>query len=175
MKANARERLPLPAKDRLQDRPDHGTRKSDVERPQGAGSCALRQLGRSIDSSEDIKCILVESCARRRERNAALRPCEQANIELPLERADLLAQCRLDNVQTLGRPPEMQLLRDSYEVSEMAKLHQPLSGSAVTLAQPSRIESGKATSQERLPLARERAASLANPERARELEAGEPS
>jgi hypothetical protein len=40
---------------------------------------------------------------------------------------------------------------------------------------PSRIESGKATSQEHLPLAGECAASLANAECACELEAGEPS
>jgi hypothetical protein len=181
VQVNAWERFALSAQDRLQDRPDDRAGKSDVERSQCSGSGALRQLGRTIDSGEDITRVLVEGCASRRERDAAFRPCEQADVELPFERDDLLAQRRLDDVQTLCRTAEVHLLRDGDEVPEMAELHQStlcvgrFNNSTVTVLQPSRIESGKATSQEHLPLAGECAASLTNAECACELEAGEPS
>ena len=61
--------------------------------------------------------------ARVGERDAALRAVEQAHAELVLELADLLAHGRLRHVQPLGSAAEVELLRDRYEVPQMAKFH----------------------------------------------------
>jgi hypothetical protein len=124
MKADAGERLPLPAKDGLQHGPDDRARKSDVERSQRSASRELGQLGRSIDPCEDVTRVLVKGFTRRCESDAALRSREQVKPELPFERADLLAQCRLDDMEALGCAAEVHLLRDSDEIPEMAQLHQ---------------------------------------------------
>src|SRR5436190_8009604 len=124
VKADTGKRLPLSAKNRLQNRPDDRARESDVQRSQRSGSGLLRQLGRSIDSGEDNTCVVIERFTRRSERDTALRPREQLKAELAFKGADLLAQRRLDDVQTLGGPPEVHLLGDSDEVPEMTKLHQ---------------------------------------------------
>ena len=54
------------------------------------------------------------------ERHAAVGPVEQADSELGLELADLLAHGRLRDVQTLGGAAEVQLLGDRDEVPQMS-------------------------------------------------------
>ena len=91
MEANARERLALSAQDRLEDRPNDWARKADVERSQSSRGGEPRELVRSLDPCEDVARLVVEGLARRGEGDAAFRPREQLDSELPLERHDLLA------------------------------------------------------------------------------------
>jgi hypothetical protein len=45
---------------------------------------------------------------------------QEADAELALEPLHLLAQRRLDDVLPLGRPPEVQLLRQRHEVAKLS-------------------------------------------------------
>jgi len=58
------------------------------------------------------------------EGDVAVRAGEQRDTELVLELADLLADGRLRDVQPLGCPTEMQLLRDGHEVLQMPEFHE---------------------------------------------------
>ena len=64
-----------------------------------------------------------------RELDAPARPDQQREPELVLERADLLAQRRLGDVQALGGAAEVQLLRDRDEVAKLAQFHDSISES----------------------------------------------
>jgi len=48
---------------------------------------------------------------------------EQADLQVALERLDLLGQRRTRNVQPLGRATEIQLLGDGHEVAQLTQLH----------------------------------------------------
>ena len=48
---------------------------------------------------------------------------EELDVELGLERLDLLAERRLLHAQPLGRPGDMLLLGDGDEIAEMTQLH----------------------------------------------------
>ena len=48
---------------------------------------------------------------------------EQADAQLALQPLDLLAQRRLDDVLPLGRPAEVQLLRQRHEIAKLSQLH----------------------------------------------------
>jgi hypothetical protein len=50
-------------------------------------------------------------------------PVEQPHAELAFEPGDLLADRGLGDVQPLGGPAEVQLLRDGGEVRQLTKLH----------------------------------------------------
>jgi hypothetical protein len=67
------------------------------------------------------------------QRNAALRPVEQAHSELVLELADLLGDGRLRYVEALGRAAEVEFLGDGYEVPEVTEFHSEQSPSTVRL------------------------------------------
>ena len=120
MQAYAGERLPLPAKNRLEDRPDDGADEADLERSQRPGRRQLGQLACSIDMAKDFARLVVERRARGGERDAALRTREQTNSELPLEGADLLAERGLNDVEALSGPTEVHLLGNGDEVAKMA-------------------------------------------------------
>src|SRR5256885_15878954 len=49
---------------------------------------------------------------------------EQGGVDLALERADLLAERRLLDVQLLRRARDVALVRDGDEVTEMAQFHE---------------------------------------------------
>ena len=59
------------------------------------------------------------SCVRQRDR--ALGPVEQPHAQLLFELANLLADRRLRNVESLRGPAEVQFLCDRYEISEVPK------------------------------------------------------
>jgi hypothetical protein len=48
---------------------------------------------------------------------------EESDAQLTLQPLHLLAQRRLHDVLSLGRPAEVQLLRQCYEVAKLPKLH----------------------------------------------------
>src|SRR4051794_822243 len=60
-----------------------------------------------------------------RQRNAALRPVEQAHAEFVLQLANLLGDGRLRYVEALGRTAEMEFLGDGYEVPQVTEFHGP--------------------------------------------------
>ena len=55
--------------------------------------------------------------------DAALGAVEELDAELLLELADLLAYCRLRDVQALRRAAEVQLLGDGDEVPQVTEFH----------------------------------------------------
>jgi len=54
--------------------------------------------------------------------DAMRRAPQQRAAEQPLKRADLTAERRLGNVEALGRPPEVELLGDGDEGTQVAQL-----------------------------------------------------
>jgi hypothetical protein len=52
-----------------------------------------------------------------------MRAVQEHHAELGLELADLLAHCRLGDVEPLRRAPEVKLLGDGDEVAEMSQFH----------------------------------------------------
>jgi hypothetical protein len=61
------------------------------------------------------------SCVRQRDR--PLGPVKQPHAQLIFELANLLADRRLRNVESLRGPAEAQLLCDRYEIPEVPKFH----------------------------------------------------
>ena len=62
-------------------------------------------------------------CYGERQLDAAPRRREQLDAELVLELLHLPAERRLRDVQAGGGAPEVQLLGDGHEVTQMAQLH----------------------------------------------------
>ena len=96
---------------------------ADRERPLRSARDRPGAVGRSVDRCEDRACVLEEALARGGERHPAPVAGEQCDAELALERADLLAQRRLRDMQPRRRPMEMQLLGHRDEVTKMPQLH----------------------------------------------------
>ena len=95
-----------------------------VDRPRGGdGHVELGQHGARVAQ---------EGLARRGQLDAAARALEQRAAELGLERANLLAERRLGDVQPRGGTPEVQLLGDGDEIAKLAEFHD-LDPMAVTL------------------------------------------
>src|SRR3954462_8398953 len=91
-------------------------------RPGPAASAAGRHRLR-LCLTEHPLCLREQGGPRVRQRNVPLRAVKQPHPELGLELAYLLGDRGLSDVQSLGRPAEMQLLGDGYEIPEMTKLH----------------------------------------------------
>ena len=72
---------------------------------------------------EDAPSQVEEHAAGLGQLHPAAGAVEDLYPQLLLEPPDLLAQCGLGDVLTLGRPPEVQLLSDSDEVPQLAQLH----------------------------------------------------
>ena len=60
--------------------------------------------------------------------HAARQAMKQGRAQLPLELADLRAEGRLFDSEPLGCAPEMQLLGNRYEITQMPELHAPTTG-----------------------------------------------
>jgi hypothetical protein len=76
-----------------------------------------------VDLGQHAACLVEQGRTRRGQRNASLRPVEQADAELHLELANLLADGGLGDVQSFGRAVEVQFLRDGDEVAQMSEFH----------------------------------------------------
>ena len=86
-----------------------------------------------LDAGQDLPRLRQQHRAGGGQLHAAAVALEQRHAQLRLELADLLTQRRLGDVQTLGRTPEVRLLRDRDEVAEVAELH---AGYAVAWSRP---------------------------------------
>src|SRR5205085_5847784 len=83
----------------------------------------LRGLDRIGSSGEQALCFVQEDAARMRQLDAALGAPEQRDPQLFLEQTHLVAERRLSDAGTAGRPGKVQLLGDSDEVTQLAKIH----------------------------------------------------
>ena len=85
----------------------------------GAAGADLGMLG----LGQDRLGVDQERAAGVGQADAARMAHEQRRVDLALERADLLAERRLLDVQLLGRAGDVALMRDGDEVAEMAQFH----------------------------------------------------
>jgi hypothetical protein len=80
-------------------------------------------LGGAVSGSEDRPRFVQESVAGLRQLDPMLRANEKIDPQLFLEVANLLGKRRLGGVQPRGRVPEVELVGDGDEVSEVPKFH----------------------------------------------------
>src|SRR5262249_10327707 len=100
--------------------------RADVADREPAGLAARGapgQVGGALRRGQGAARLAEEGDAGVGQAAPAVRAIEQADAELVLERADLLAERRLRHVQAGGRAREVQLLGDGDEVAEVAELH----------------------------------------------------
>jgi len=74
----------------------------------------------AVDVREDLPRLDQEDDPGGGQRDVVGAALEEADAELALESLHLLAQRRLDDVLPVGRPPEVQLLRQRYEVAKLS-------------------------------------------------------
>lgn len=97
---------------------------SDAQTARRAMTHVVDAEPRHFDLLQDTPRLGQEDGPRLGERDGPVRPVQQTYPELLFELADLLADRRLRNVQSCCGPAEVQVLRDSYEISEVAKFHE---------------------------------------------------
>jgi hypothetical protein len=83
------------------------------------GEAALSSRG----EREDLAGVREQRPSRGRELDVAAVAHEQSHPEGAFKGLDLLRERRRGDVETLGRTAEVQLLGDSDEVAQLAKLH----------------------------------------------------
>ncbi len=79
------------------------------------------EIGGAVDVVDDGHDLLEIDFAGWGEPHTAFGPLEQLDPQLVFEGADLLAKRRLGDVQALGGAPEMELLGDRHEISNMSQ------------------------------------------------------
>jgi hypothetical protein len=94
-----------------------------VPRRSARASAGAPTASRALGGGERRARLGKEPPPRVGQRHAARRALQESDPELDLEPAQLLADRGLDDVQALGRAPEVQLLGDGHEVVQLAKLH----------------------------------------------------
>src|SRR4029079_3689838 len=102
---------------------DRVRRVADAQPAELALAGAACRLAGDLGLADHAPRLLEQDGTRGSEGDAAMRAVQQQHAELGLELADLLAHCRLSDVQPLRRAPGVQLLGDGDEVSEMSQFH----------------------------------------------------
>ena len=95
-----------------------GVDDGDAERGGGARGAA-GGVGGALHVGEDLPGLDQEHGAGGGQRDVVGAALEEADAELALEPLDLLAQRGLDDVLPLGRPAEVQLLRQRHEIAKL--------------------------------------------------------
>ncbi len=98
-------------------------READAQLAHLAARDALQFLRQRLRGREQLAGADQQRMAGVGQRHGAPRALEQPHAQLGLQRADLLAQWRLRDVQALGRAREVQLLGDGDEIAQVAQLH----------------------------------------------------
>jgi hypothetical protein len=75
-----------------------------------------------VVEGEQLAGVAQQALALQGERDPAGGPAEQADAQLPLEPADVAAECLLGHVQAGGGAGEVELLGDDHEVAEQAQV-----------------------------------------------------
>ena len=88
-----------------------------------AGRHPARGVRRPLDGREDLTRLDEEPRSRRGQLDAPAVALQQSHAKLRLERANLLAERWLRDVQALGRSVEVELLGDCHEIPKVAQLH----------------------------------------------------
>ncbi|MET3629711.1 hypothetical protein ABIC51_004553 [Burkholderia sp. 572] len=88
--------------------------------PAGRLPCAREDL---VGIAHERLRVGQETLAERRQLRAVPPALEQLAAEARLQRADLLAQCRLAHVQRIGRAAEMAQLGDGQERTQQFQFH----------------------------------------------------
>ena len=109
----------MPGHDRQQRRADE----ADPQPPGLAGVDPARGGDRAVELGEHRPGVAQERLAGRRQLDPPARAGQQREPELVLQRPDLLAERRLGDVQPRGGAPEVQLLGDGDEITQLAKFH----------------------------------------------------
>ena len=113
------ESLHDPGHDREQRRADE----VDAQVAGLAGVDPARGGDRAVELAQQLTGVAQERLPGGRELHPAAGPRQQLAAELFLQRADLLAEWRLGDVQPRGGAAEVQLLRDRDEISQLAQFH----------------------------------------------------
>ena len=95
---------------------------ADIPEPQRACGPLQAPL-RAGGEGDDLAGISQEKAAGRGQLDVPAVANEQRAPDARLERLDLLRQRRRGDMQTLGRAPEVQLLGDGDEVTQLAQFH----------------------------------------------------
>jgi len=95
---------------------------ADIPEPQRACGPLQTPLGAGGEG-DDLTGISQEKAAVRRQLDVPAVANEQRAPDARLERLDLLRQRRRGDMQTLGRAPEVQLLGDRHEVTQLTQFH----------------------------------------------------
>jgi hypothetical protein len=98
-------------------------READAQLPHLAARDALQLLRQRLRGREQRARTGQQRVAGIGERHRTPRALEQPHAQLRLQRADLLAQRRLGDVQALGGAREVQLLGDGDEIAQVTQLH----------------------------------------------------
>ena len=91
----------------------------------GAGAGFASALRGPRGPRQDVTRVVEQHHARGRQGDAAAIALEEPDAQLVLERAHLLRDARLREVQLLGRAAEVQLFGHRHEGSELPELHKP--------------------------------------------------
>ena len=114
------------SKQRRQNGQHRGTVESNVKTSDRSALGHLCGPRRVVNAAQDVQCLFEKSLTCRRKRDPVLRPGNQHHTELSLERRDLLAQRRLDDVKPLRCTAEVHVLGNCDEVAKVAELHVPM-------------------------------------------------
>jgi hypothetical protein len=87
------------------------------------GEDPLHVLAEECLTGEQVAGFVEQRLPRPSQRDPAAGPLEERDSELGFEASNQLADSRLSDVETAGRPPEMQLLGYRHEGAEMSQLH----------------------------------------------------
>ncbi len=98
-------------------------READAQHADLAACDPLQFLGQRLRDRQHLACPRQQRVTCVGERHRAPRAHEQLHAQLLLQRADLLAQRRLGDVQPQRRASEVQFLGDGHEVTQVAQLH----------------------------------------------------
>jgi len=112
-----------PCRDRREDVAADAGRESDDEHRSRLGGGVGHVVLRGIPCRQQRLRPSEERLARCRERHAAAVPHQEPDLELALERSDLLRERRLRDEQPLGRPREVQFFGDGDEVPQLSQAH----------------------------------------------------
>lgn len=87
--------------------------------------CSTSGFDGPVDGVEDASRVVEEDAPGREQRHAARGAAEQGRAELGFERADLTADGWLSDEEPLGGAPDVALLGDGDEGTELREAHPP--------------------------------------------------
>ena len=108
--------------------PGYRSGNADSKRTRFAMRNPLRAKLRLINVLQDTPRIGQKQLTRFVQSNSSRQSIEQGESKFFFQILNLARQGRLSHAQSLRGPPEMLLLSDTYEISQMAKLHRYLPG-----------------------------------------------